>query len=137
MIVLDTNVLSEPFRAAPAEAVMAWYARQNAASLYVATLSVAEVEAGIAVMPEGARRANLAARWAAGRAILAGRILPFDLAAAVAYGEIVARRRALGRPISPFDAAIAAVAHSRGARIATRDAAGFAECGVDLVNPWA
>ena len=88
-------------------------------------------------MPRSRRRARLEEVVAA---ILeedfAERILPFDSAAARAFAPIAARRRGLGRPISEFDAQIAAIAHSRGATLATRNVADFADCGIKLISPW-
>jgi predicted nucleic acid-binding protein len=66
----------------------------------------------------------------------AGRVLPFDEVAARAFPEIAAARRARGRPISEFDAQVAAIARSRSAVLATRNTADFEGRGVRLVNPW-
>jgi toxin FitB len=138
MIVLDTNVLSELMRSQPAAAVFAWVAAQPRATLYTTSINKAEILYGIAVLPEGRRRAALAAAAEAMFAEdLAGRVLPFDGDAAVHYAEIVAMRRRQGRPIEALDAQIAATALAAGAGIATRDVAGFEGCGVTgLINPW-
>jgi hypothetical protein len=68
---------------------------------------------------------------------LADRILPFDSNAAEVYARIAASRRAIGKTISEPDAQIAAIAHSRGAALATRNTADFEHCGIKVVNPWA
>ena len=110
---------------------------QPRAALYTTSVNKAEILYGIAVLPEGRRRAALAA---AAEAMFiddfAGRVLPFDEAAAVHYADIVAARRREGRPIEAFDAQIAATARVAGAELATRDVGDFAGCGVALVNPW-
>ena len=67
---------------------------------------------------------------------LAGRIFGFESGAARAFSKIGAHRRALGRPISHADAQIAAIAQVRGAKLATRNVADFADCGLDVVDPW-
>jgi predicted nucleic acid-binding protein len=67
---------------------------------------------------------------------LAGRVLPFDSAAAREYAQIAAARRRAGRPIAEADAQIAAIARSRDAAVATRNSAGFADCGLMVINPW-
>ena len=67
---------------------------------------------------------------------LAGRVLPFDTEAALAYPEIAAGRKQGGKPISQIDAQIAAIVRSRGARLATRNVRDFAECGITIVDPW-
>lgn len=137
MIILDTNVLSELMRSQPDAAVFAWVAARRRADLYTTSVSKAEILYGIAALPEGRRRAALAA---AAEAMfsddLAGRVLPFDEEAAVVYAQIVAARRREGRPIEAFDAQIAAIALVGDAELATRDIAGFANCGLTLLNPW-
>jgi len=67
---------------------------------------------------------------------MAGRILPSDTETALAYPEIVAARRQGGHPISQIDAQIAAITRSRGARLATRNVRDFADCGIEVINPW-
>jgi len=137
MIVLDTKVLSELMRSQPGAAVFAWVAAQPRAALFTTSVNKAEILYGIAGLPEGRRRAALAA---AAEAMFiddfAGRVLPFDEAAAVHYADIVAARRREGRPIEAFHAQIAATARVAGAELATRDVGDFAGCGVALVNPW-
>jgi predicted nucleic acid-binding protein len=137
VIVLDTNVLSELLRAEPEARVLAWLEAQPGGSLFTTTVTQGEILLGIGVLPPGRRRSALAT---AARAVfdedLAERVLPFDGDAAVAFAEIGAARRALGRPISQADAMIAATARSRGAGLATRNIRDFEHCGLDLVNPW-
>ena len=137
MVVLDTNVVSETMRAAPSPEVMAWMDSRRAERLFVAAVTEAEVRAGIAFLPDGARRQSLAD--AAERAfgwLFADRILPFDSGAARIYAEIAARRRRSGRPISPADCQIAAIALSRRMALATRNVRDFADTGVELIDPW-
>ena len=137
MIVVDTNVISELMRAEPHPAVMAWMAAQPRAQLYTTRINQAEILYGIAGLPRGRRRAALAeAASAMFEEDFAGRILPFEAAAALRYPEIVLARRQAGKPIEKFDALIAATALAAGASIATRDAGGFEECGLNVVNPW-
>lgn len=134
---LDTNVLSELLRARPDESVLAWFARQNAAGLYVSAVTQAEMLLGARLLPAGKRRAQLQhALDAMFGEDFAGRVLPFDDAAAAPYAAIVATRRGVGRPISQFDAQIAAIATSRRAGLATRNQDDFVGCGLTLHNPW-
>lgn len=138
MILLDTNVLSEVLRPTPSSRVRAWMAAQPAASLFTTAITEAEMLYGVASMASGRRRRSLADAIAAiFREDFAGRVLPFDSAAAAAFAEISAARRKSGRPISAFDAQIAAIARSRGADIATRDVTDFEGCAVAVINPWA
>ena len=137
MILLDTNVLSELMRPAPASAVESWMGRQPAAAMFISAITEAELRYGLAVLPDSLRRRHLVAQVDAMLADnFAGRILPFDSPAATAYALIAAARRLSGRPISQADAQIAAIAASRGASLATRNLSDFADCGIDIVDPW-
>ena len=134
---LDTNVVSELMKAAPAEAVLDWVAAQPATSLYTTSITQAEILHGIALLPSGKRRDAL--RVAAGAMFtddFEGRILPFGSDAAQPYATLAAQRRRAGRPISHFDAQIAAIAQSTGAAIATRNVTDYSACGVKVINPW-
>lgn len=138
MIVLDTNVISELASAQPAPAVVAWADAQDAEALHAAAITEAEMLYGLQLLPAGRRRDTLTrAVETAFTVLLAGRVLPFDRAAARAYADLAVSRRRLGRPSKTTDLQIAAIAIARGARVlATRDAAHFEGCGVPLVNPW-
>lgn len=134
---LDTNVLSELLRANPSPAVLAWFAAQPPESLFVSAITQAEMMLGARLLPAGKRRTALeSALLAVYDEDFAGRILPFDTASVPAYVEIVSTRRTLGRPISQFDAQIAAIARQTCARLATRNTADFEQCGVALIDPW-
>lgn len=137
MIILDTNIVSELLRPAPAPQVEAWLAAQDGVTVYFTSVGEAELRHGVAILPAGRRRSALAA---AIEAMLDedfhGRILPFDRAAARAYADIAAERRAAGRPISQFDCQIAAIAHAHRAAVATRNIGDFEGCGIELVDPW-
>ena len=138
MIVLDTNVLSELMRPSPAAQIVEWVSRQAASTLYLTTISEAELRYGVAILPAGRRRDGLLAGIEGMlREDFAGRIIPFDREAALAYAEIAAGRRASGHPINHADCQIAAIARAIGAAVATRDEAVFEGCGIDVVNPWA
>ncbi len=137
MIVLDTNVLSELLRPEPEPRVMTWLDEQPRASIFTSAVTQGEILYGIRLLPDGQRRRKL---WDAAVAIFtedfSGHVLNFDGDAAGHYAEIGASRRAAGRPISQFDAVIAAITRSRGAALATRNSKDFEECGIQVVNPW-
>ena len=138
MIVFDTNVVSELIRPRPAASVVDWFFRQEASRLYLSAITEAELRYGAEILPMGQRRERLLAViegmiWDD----FAGRVLPFDSGAAQAYATIAAARRAAGRPINHADCQIAAIAHSKGASVATRDVNDFEGCGIEVVNPWA
>lgn len=137
MILLDTNVLSELMKSAPDASVTQWMAAQPAASLYTTSITQAEILHGVMLLPAGKRRAAIeAAATAMFEEDFAGRILAFGSDAALPYARIAAERRRSGRPISQFDAQIAAIARVTGATLATRNVADFAGCGVKIVDPW-
>ncbi|MCX7228271.1 MAG: PIN domain-containing protein [Burkholderiales bacterium] len=137
MIILDTNVLSELLRPAPARQVERWLSAQDGAKVYFTTVGEAELRHGVAILAAGKRRTALT------EAIdglleedFRDRILPFDRAAARAYAAIAAERRAAGRPISQFDCQIAAIARARAATVATRNTSDYEACGIELIDPW-
>jgi predicted nucleic acid-binding protein len=137
MIVLDTNVISELLRPAPALQVEDWLAKQDGATVYFTTVGEAELRHGVAIMPTGRRRNALAeAIEAMLEEDFRDRILPFDRVAAGAYATIAAERRAAGRPISQFDCQIAAIARAHGAAVATRNTGDFEGCGINVIDPW-
>ena len=137
MIILDTNVVSELMRPAPSERVVEWTTSQPATSLYTTSITQAEILHGIMLMPAGRRRKALeAAAEAMFVEDFGGRILPFGSDAARPYARIAAERRRAGRPISQFDAQIAAIARATGAAVATRNVEDYDGCGVRIVNPW-
>lgn len=137
MIILDTNVLSELMKPAPASIVVDWIGAQAMASLYTTSITQAEILHGIMLLAPGRRRTGLeAAAMGMFAHDFGGRILGFGPDAALPYARIASDRRRAGRPISHFDAQIAAIAHSTGAVIATRNVGDFDDCGVSIVDPW-
>ena len=137
MIVLDTNVVSEIMKTAPEESVTGWIVEQAEASLYITSITQAEILHGIQRLGAGKRRSALeAAAEAMFSEDFAGRILSFGTDAARAYARIAFQRQRAGKPISQFDAQIAAITFVARATLATRDLAGYEGCGVKLINPW-
>lgn len=137
MIILDTNVLSELLRAAPDPAVLRWTASQPVDTLFTTAVTQAEMLYGVKLLPDGKRHQRLEEAVAALlEEDFAGRVLPFDSDAAASYARIAAGRKRSGRPISQFDAQIAAIAQSKGGQLATRNVGDFEGCDVYIVNPW-
>ena len=137
MIILDTNVLSELIKPAPDPNVVQWISQKHAASLFTSTITQAEILYGAALMPDSNRKDLLLK--AASRLfdeLFAGRVLSFDAEAAFSYAWIASNRRSAGRPISQFDAQIAAITRSREGRLATRNVSDFEGCGIVVINPW-
>ena len=137
MIVLDTNVLSEIMKPKPATKVIDWMAAQAAGDLYTTSITQAEILHGLMLLAPGRRRTALeAAATSMFEEDFAGRILGFGSDAALTYARIASDRRRAGRPISHFDAQIAAIARFTRAAIATRNTVDFDGCGVTVVDPW-
>ncbi len=138
MILLDTNVLSEFMRPTPDVAVVRWLDQHVSDQVWICSVSRAEIELGLALLPDGRRKLGLAqAAGAMFEEDFAGRSLPFDDAAAALYGSIVAGRSRLGRPVSIEDAQIAAIAMAHGLTVATRNVRDFQDIeGLVVVNPW-
>jgi hypothetical protein len=137
VIILDTNVVSEPMKVNADPAVAAWLDRQAAETLYLTAVSLAELLVGVETMPAGKRREGVGAALGELLSRLFGaRILPFDENAARAYATLVARARANGCALSAADAEIAAIATVKGFTVATRDTAPFVAAGVPIVDPW-
>ncbi|MFC3631829.1 type II toxin-antitoxin system VapC family toxin [Paracoccus angustae] len=137
MILLDTNVISELMRPEPSPVVLAWFGRQAAADLYLSAVVEAELRRGAAALPAGKRRDRLIAEIDAMISEdFAGRIMPFDSAAAVAFAAVFVDRKTAGWPISFPDCQIAATARAHAAVIATRNVADFEGCGIEVADPW-
>jgi len=136
MIVLDTNVVSELMRATPEPAVLAWLQQTSSTGLCTTAVTVAEIRYGIARLPEGRRRQTLHQAANEIFAAFPRQVLPFDLAAATAYADVVAGRESDGNPISGFDAQIAAICRSQAATLATRNTKDFTDTGIPIIDPW-
>ena len=137
MIILDTNVNSEPFKPKPDPAVMRWLDAQEPQTLYITTVSLAEMFAGVHKMPEGRRRADLHHLVENKiQSVFENRILAFDMPAAQAFGRVNADACAVGNPIAFADCAIAAIAAANGFILATRNVRDFKGTGVEIFNPW-
>lgn len=137
MILLDTNVVSEPLRSMPEARVIEWIDAQPVETLYLSAMTVAELRAGVALLPAGKRRHNLHEYFE--KRVLptfVGRVLPFDLACTSAYAQVLAMVRKTGSGIETADACIAAVAFANGFAVATRDTHPFQAAGLTVINPW-
>ena len=136
-IALDTNIISELMKSIPNEKVTDWIEQQQTVNLFIATPSIAEISYGLAALPKGKRRDYL--NEAFHFVLLNGfkhRILVFDEAAAYAYGQLMAYRKSLGKPLSVVDGQIAAIAKVNHMSVATRNTQDFYACDVQLINPF-
>ena len=137
MIILDTNVVSEPFKPTPSPAVMRWLDAQDPETLCITVVNLAELLSGIEIMPGGRRRSALKqALKTQLEGLFKERILAFDKDAAQAFATTHARSRAVGNTIGFADCAIAAIATAHGYMLATRNGADFNGTGVKILDPW-
>ena len=136
MIVLDTNVVSEAMKPEPNVAVRAWLNEQAAETLYLSSVTLAELLFGIAALPSGKRKNLLANALDGLVGLFEGRVLPFDINAARRYSELAATARKVGRGFPTPDGYIAAIAASRGFIVASRDTSPYEAGGLQVINPW-
>ena len=137
MILIDTNVISETMRPEPDQAVVAWMNAQSWDSFFLCAPVLAELHYGIGRLAKGRRKEFLTtALDRIENELYYGRILSFDQLAAASYGRITVKREQQGRRLAQMDALIAAIALTHGATLATRDTSGFADLGIEVVNPF-
>ena len=137
MIVLDTNVVSEAMKPSADPVVTAWLNAQVADTIYLSSVSLAELLFGISSLAAGCRKDALAATLEGLLDAFGGRVLPFDINVARTYADIASRARAAGRGLPLPDGYIAAIAAAHGYAVATCDTAPFIAAGVTVINPWA
>ncbi|MGH3635844.1 type II toxin-antitoxin system VapC family toxin [Mycobacterium sp.] len=136
MILVDTNVISEPLRKTPDRRVVEWLDAQPIETLYLSAITVAELRFGVASLPTGKCRHRLHENFETRvLPLFAGRILAFDLPASQAYADLMSRARAEGTAIAA-DGYIAATAAANKMAVATRDTAAFEAAAVSVINPW-
>ncbi len=136
MIVLDTNVISEISKPVPSSRVLAWLNRQAEELLFLTAISVAELQEGLARLPDGKRRDALSAGINSAIDGFANRVLPFDRAAGYKFAELVMKAKAKRYTLPVADGYIAAIAAIYGFIVATRDIEPFLAAGVPVINPW-
>jgi len=137
VILVDTNVISEPLRVAPDPQVVAWLDAQPLETLFLSVVTVAELRYGVTRLPNGRRRKLLAERLETQiLPAFAGRVLTFDLLATQAYADLMARAQTTGITIGMADGYIAAIAKASGMSVATRDTRPFEAAGIPVINPW-
>lgn len=136
MILLDTNVVSEAMKPEPDDAVRAWLDDQAAETLYLSSVTVAELMFGIGALPGGKRKDRLAEALEGVMELFADRILPFDTDAARRYADLAVKARSAGKGFPTPDGYIAAIAAARDFVVATRDTSAFDAAGLQVIDPW-
>lgn len=137
MIILDTNVVSEAMKPEPHPSVRAWLNDQVLETLYLSSVTLAELLFGIAVLPGGKRKEMLAQAFDGLMGLFRDRVLPFDIDAARRYAELAVTAKHGGRGFPTPDGYIAAIAASRGFSVVSRDTAPYEAACVSVINPWA
>jgi len=137
MIILDTNVISEPMLSKSNPRILDWFDEQDFETLYLTTITIAEILYGIRAAPDGKRKTHLQ-NGCYNRIfpLFKTRILSFDYNAAEEYATLMAQAKKAGRAIGQNDAYIAAIAKSNKMIVATRDVSPFKAVGLDVINPW-
>jgi predicted nucleic acid-binding protein len=136
VIVLDTNVVSEAMKPEPDVAVRAWLNDQAVETLYLTSVTLAELQFGIASLPADKRKDRLGRALDGLMGLFRDRVLPFDADAARRYSELAVSARAAGRDFPTPDGYIAATAASRGFIVASRDTGPYEAAGVTVIDPW-
>ena len=136
MIVLDTNVLSEPLKTRPAPKALQWLDNQSAETLFITAFSRAELRFGVLKLPDGKRKNALSAQIDQVLDLFRDRVLAFDAEAAEKLAQIAAHCEKMGKRAVAPDAYIAACAAARGFAVATRNVGHFEDTGVRVINPW-
>ena len=136
MILLDTNLIAEAMKPRPDPGVQAWLDEQVAETLYLSSVTLAELPFGISALPAGRRKSALAQLLEGLLELFGDRVLAFDAAAARHYAELAVRAQAAGKGFPTPDGYIAAIAAARGFAVATRDVAPFQAAGLKVINPW-
>jgi predicted nucleic acid-binding protein len=137
MILLDTNVVSEAMKPEPAAAVRAWLDAQAAETLYLSSVTIADLMFGIGALPNGRRKDKLTAAMDGVLELFTDRILPFDTSATRRYAELAVRAQAAGKGFPTPDGYIAAIAAAHDFAVASRDTSAFTAAGLVVIDPWA
>jgi predicted nucleic acid-binding protein len=136
MILLDTNVVSEAMKPEPHPSVRGWLDAQTGETLFLSSVTIAELLFGIGTLPNGKRQDNLAVALDGVLELFAARILPFDTAAARYYADLDVKARAAGKGFPTPDGYIAAIAAAHGFAVASRDTSSFNAAGLTVIDPW-
>jgi predicted nucleic acid-binding protein len=133
---LDTNIISNPLKPRPSDSLIAWLDDQADEDLFTCSLNLAEIWSGVLELPAGKRRREME-MWFTGprgpQAFFQGRLLAFDESAALVWGRLMSDDVKAGRPRSPVDMIVAAVAEANGCTLVTDNEKHFA--GLKFINP--
>jgi len=133
---LDTNIISNVTKPTPSEQLVSWMDRQSDETLFISSLTVAEIRRGVLEKPAGKKRRELE-RWFAGpdgpQALFAGRVLAFDEPAGLIWARLMAEGTVRGHPRTALDMIIASIAETNDCVVVTDNEQHFA--GLRVINP--
>ncbi len=137
MLLLDTNIISEIMKKFPDESVMQWLRQQHSLTLYVSSISIAEMRYGLSIMPEGKKRSRLESSFVSVmQSAFYQRVFVFDENAAIQYAALMSKNKKMGIVMSTFDAQIASIAIATRSLLVTRNTKDFIHCGIQIINPF-
>jgi predicted nucleic acid-binding protein len=136
MILLDTNVVSEAMKPEPHPAVRAWLDEQAAETIYLSSVTLAELLFGIGALPTGRRKRAMTLALDGLLELFGNRVLAFDTDSARSYAELAVAARAAGKGFPTPDGYIAAIAAAHRFTVVTRDVAPFEAVGLKVIDPW-
>lgn len=136
-MLLDTNIISELWRDEQQANVLGWLDRQGQDRLFICTPVIAELNYGLERLPDSRRKQRLLEALDELLEGYRGRILSFDVGAAVYFGRVRAIRDRLGRSVATIDAMIASVALANSVPLVTRNTPDFTGLGLTLIDPFA
>lgn len=134
---LDTNVISEPFKRSPERRVVDWLDGQSPLDLHISVLTLGELTMGFELASAGKRRGELQS-WVTQELPrhFVGRLFSVDEQIARAWGRISADGRSSGRELPAIDGLLLATALIHGLTFVTRNTRDCAGRGVSVLNPW-
>jgi predicted nucleic acid-binding protein len=135
MLVLDTNIVSEPLAKKPDEKVLKWL-QDNAQDAYITTISIGELYQGARMLPHGKRREGITSAIDNIILVFSDYVLPYDLLSAKHYAALQEKARSAGRVLTVEDGMILAVAQANNAMLVTRNTKDFDYLTDKLINPW-
>lgn len=133
---LDTCILSEPFKRQPNPQVIAWLRSVDQSSLYTPAVVIGEMRKGVEKMPASVRK-GLLEKWLADYLrFYADNIVAFDAEVAMTWGQLVGRLQLEGMSPPVIDSQIAAMALHHRMTLVTRNVRDMQATGVEVLDPF-
>lgn len=135
--ILDTNVISETIKPKPTRSVLTFIEKQTLQTLFISSVTLAEIRYGIERQPDPNRRGQLN-DWLTHRVrpLFEGRILPVSEDVMFRWRLLVEEGRKANHTFSQPDLIIGATALQFGLTLVTRNTVDFERTRVVVHNPW-